>query len=310
MADITGTVFDSRNVPMPGVTMILAGPGANSVIQLTGAGGRFEYPAMAPGDYKLIAMHSNVGYVADQSFTHDAAANATVNFTMNAAKPPQDNRYLILKYAQYFFLGLVGWFFFKQLVGDRMDSLNLANLNDMEVARGAITYLVAVTTVAMAALLLLAAIMTGGKDLDKRFALGREILTLLIGILGTIIGFYYGSSVDGRDGNNGQNGADSVQVSSVKLDPASPKAKGTFTVTAQVGGGTAPYTYSVTFKPPVTANAVTNKQSKDGKITETFTVPDTVTAGTNVSMTISGKDSKNVPFTTPDDEKHRFVTSQ
>ena len=152
--------------------------------------------------------------------------------------------------------------------------------------------------------------MTGGKDLDKRFALGKEILTLLIGILGTIIGFYYGSSAERGTGNKQQNGADSIRVGRILLNPGPPKANATFALNAVLTGGTAPYTYSVTFAPPITETAVTNKQSKDGKITETFTVLDTVNANTTVRMIVSGKDSKNVPFTTPDDEKHRFVTSR
>lgn len=165
----------------------------------------------------------------------------------------------------------------------------------------------------MAGLLMLAGIMTGGKELDRRFALGKEILTLLIGILGTIIGFYYGSSVkrgDAENGGNGQNGANSVRVSSVVLDPALPKANGAFTLNAGLEGGTRPYTYSIAFVPPITADTVTDKKSEDGKISATFKVLESIPANTPVRIIIRGKDSKNVPFATPDAEKHRFVTGQ
>ena len=73
---------------------------------------------------------------------------------------------------------------------------NLSSIGDggSNVARGLITFLVAIVTVAIAIILTLSAVMSSSKDYKERFALGKEILTIFIGVLGTIVGFYFGSA--------------------------------------------------------------------------------------------------------------------
>ena len=62
------------------------------------------------------------------------------------------------------------------------------------VARGLITFLVAIVTVSIAIMLTLSAVLSNSADYKERFALGKEILTIFIGVLGTIVGFYFGSA--------------------------------------------------------------------------------------------------------------------
>lgn len=73
---------------------------------------------------------------------------------------------------------------------------NLSNIGDggSNVARGLITFLVAIITVAIAIILTLSAVLSDSTDYKERFALGKEILTIFIGVLGTIVGFYFGSA--------------------------------------------------------------------------------------------------------------------
>ncbi len=69
--------------------------------------------------------------------------------------------------------------------------LNLIKTAD-DGARVLITFLVAVATVAIAFLAILTAMVI--REYKERFALAKEVLTLLVGILGTIVGFYFGTA--------------------------------------------------------------------------------------------------------------------
>jgi hypothetical protein len=67
------------------------------------------------------------------------------------------------------------------------------NITDIAFARGLITLLFSVGTIAIAVVLTFAALFQTDADAKDRFARGKEVLTILIGILGTIVGFYFGS---------------------------------------------------------------------------------------------------------------------
>lgn len=66
--------------------------------------------------------------------------------------------------------------------------------NSSSLARGLITILFAFSTVFMATILIRSVITSNHLDTEKRFQMGKEVLTIFIGILGTIIGFYFGSA--------------------------------------------------------------------------------------------------------------------
>jgi hypothetical protein len=77
------------------------------------------------------------------------------------------------------------------------DKTLLHQLSDTATARGLITFLIAVATVGIALTLTIFIVATDDRDPKNKFALGKEILTALIGVLGTIVGFYFGASTDG-----------------------------------------------------------------------------------------------------------------
>ena len=90
------------------------------------------------------------------------------------------------------------------------------------VARGLITLLVAIVTVAIAIMLTLSVLLSNSTDYEKRFALGKEILTIFIGVLGTIVGFYFGSApIDkGLANPNNSNVSVNANVNTANLNTA------------------------------------------------------------------------------------------
>ena len=73
----------------------------------------------------------------------------------------------------------------------------LAELAKPEQARGLVTFLFAVATVGIALVIVLAVLLSTGtkEDLAERFRMGKDILAVLIGVFGTIVGFYFGSEI-------------------------------------------------------------------------------------------------------------------
>ena len=69
------------------------------------------------------------------------------------------------------------------------------DIRDTEYARGIITVLFGVGTIGIALLITLSAIFLNDQNAKERFDRGKEVLSLLLGIFGTIIGFYYGTGV-------------------------------------------------------------------------------------------------------------------
>ena len=70
----------------------------------------------------------------------------------------------------------------------------LTDLAQPSVARGLITLLIVFVTVGIALLLVLSTfVLEENAESDKRFDRGKQVLTTMIGVVGTIVGFYFGS---------------------------------------------------------------------------------------------------------------------
>jgi len=110
----------------------------------------------------------------------------------------------------------------------------LARMANPSFARGLITYLFAVTTIGTTVVLVMAAL-TKGTD-EETFERGKEALGLLLGVFGTIVGFYFGSSTGATA---------TLSVSEPHLSAASVSSGGSVTVSAVLSGGNPPYRYSV-----------------------------------------------------------------
>jgi hypothetical protein len=113
-----------------------------------------------------------------------------------------------------------------------------------EVARGVITYLFAIGTIGVA-LLICFAIFTGSfAEANERFQRGKDVLMVLIGVFGTIIGFYFGS----EDQRRAQGNEQQLTMTGPAVLPAQEVTAGQgFSILSSVAGGTAPYKYSILF---------------------------------------------------------------
>ncbi len=88
----------------------------------------------------------------------------------------------------------------------------LGKLSRPDIARGLITLLFAVATVWIAMVLALAAISDDKSD-DNKFNRGKDILTILVGIFGTILGYYFGTqSQQPQNQENQENPSAEVQI--------------------------------------------------------------------------------------------------
>ena len=118
----------------------------------------------------------------------------------------------------------------------------LLSMAKIEFARGLITYLFAVVTIGTAVVLLVFVLTTPETgQTDQRFEHGKEILSLLLGVFGAIVGFYFGSEVSrGKEDRT-------IRIAPLKLTGIPAIAGKTITVSTVVSGGRAPWRYCVVF---------------------------------------------------------------
>ncbi|MEM9222057.1 MAG: hypothetical protein AAGB11_06595 [Pseudomonadota bacterium] len=117
------------------------------------------------------------------------------------------------------------------------DNGNITELGDPKIARGLITFVITVGTMGIAFTLIGGVFISSKDSVRERSEAGAQVLTALIAVLGTIVGFYYGSTLDG-----GAAPAIARQV----VSPPELVEGGTFDVGAVVTGGVAPYAYTIT----------------------------------------------------------------
>ena len=87
-------------------------------------------------------------------------------------------------------------------------------------ARGLITFLFAFSTMGIIVLIAVAIFWLDREELEDRFAKAKDLLTIVIGVLGTILGFYSGSISEGENRARALNIAN-VGVSSPVAQPGS-----------------------------------------------------------------------------------------
>lgn len=120
----------------------------------------------------------------------------------------------------------------------------LKSLADEKNARGLITFLIVLTTVGIALILALSTIvLDDSPENDKRFDRGKQVLTILIGVLGTIVGFYFGSATTNENTQQTAPQAQTLRISSESLPTGA--ADTAYQSRLQATGGTLPLTWEV-----------------------------------------------------------------
>jgi hypothetical protein len=161
------------------------------------------------------------------------------------------------------------------------DGLVLMRMADHEFARGLITYLFAVTTIGTSVVLVLAALM--GSLGDSAYQRGKEILALLLGVFGTMVGFYFGTEAHSNE-------AAGLAVSQPLLSSTIVAPGGVVHLTAYVSGGRPPYTFTVTLGRDADAPLVQGSPDQIGWISTDVTLPADATTG-DVPLVLAVKDN-------------------
>lgn len=119
----------------------------------------------------------------------------------------------------------------------------LVRVKDVNVARGLITFLVALSAVIIAMIVTLYAIVSTDKELlEKKFGFGKEIFTAFVGILGTIIGFYFATD------RSGEHRAE-APIPFLSLDRSEVSAGDVIRFTSLIYTGKPPFNWTVSSTP-------------------------------------------------------------
>jgi len=145
-------------------------------------------------------------------------------------------------------------------------------------ARGLITYLFTIVTIGTAVVLIISALLGGSKE---HFDRGKEILGLLLGVFGTMVGFYFGSEL--------ANAHARLTVSPPLMSVTEVVSGGDVTLTALIEGGRPPYRFGVAFgeSPAVTYD---QQPQSGGWIVAHVSAP-TVSDSASVGVTVGVIDS-------------------
>lgn len=192
-------------------------------------------------------------------------------------------------------LVLVGILFVALMAAGLFFSDFYSSLGRTEQVRGLITFLFVLVATSIILVFALGIFwVENSDDVTKRFTAAKDLLTIVVGIVGTIMGFYFGTAT-----------GDSANLSVSAFSPPVVHAAESVTMTGHINGGIKPYKYSIAFTDPnkvLTAEQLSalghSDDSKDGTISWKITGPavkDDVEAVANFKVTVT--DAKNVNTT-------------
>lgn len=174
----------------------------------------------------------------------------------------------------------------------------LESMSQADHARGLITFLFAFATIGIMVLMAIALFWLEKDEIDARFSKAKDLLTILVGILGTVIGFYFGTAAGTGSA------ASTLAVQAITFRPPAPVPGGKVSVSTTVSGGSAPYTYDVSFtdvsgRVDATRLSIKGKTSKTGDISEQVTLAPEVSTAAELAVKVSVKDVKGAQAESP-----------
>jgi hypothetical protein len=140
----------------------------------------------------------------------------------------------------------------------------LQELRNVAYARGLITFIFSLGTMGIGVILTIAAL-EKGEDAGASFTRGKEIFTILVGILGTIVGFYFGSS-------EATTQATPLKVAAVQISNPSPNENTQITLSTDIKGA-APYIITLEFQPDL-IEPIIQTIDTEGKFEKELTLPE------------------------------------
>lgn len=147
-----------------------------------------------------------------------------------------------------------------------VDPSFLTMLAKADVARGLITFFFAIGTIGVAIAVAFMVLTSDVKEIEGRFPLAKDVLTILIGVLGTVIGYYFGTARDEQ--------VDEFEIAAPITAPDELTAGASFRILSSAQGGEGPYTYSVVFEDEG-MTGVSRAEIESGLlINQAFTVPE------------------------------------
>jgi hypothetical protein len=168
----------------------------------------------------------------------------------------------------------------------------LTSMARAEYARGLITYLFAVVTIGTAVVLVVSALTGTESDAhEKRFQRGKEILSLLLGVFGTIVGFYFGSEVSGAQAKKTV-----VQLTPPHLSISVAEGGSQVNLETMISGGMPPYRIGVAFDGEIVQTS--DRSEMGGLYSKVVTVPnvDQEKAVTVHVLAIDGEGNRGEAF--------------
>jgi hypothetical protein len=248
-------------------------------------------------------QHSDSIPAGGVSSTHPDAGtlvNLSTAVELDLSSGPEPNWTQYIPTVLFAILGLIVLGVIAYIVTESGQAF-LNKLAEKEIARGLITFLIAIATVGIAIILAISTlVLTEGDEGDKRFDRGKQVLSILIGVLGTIVGFYFGSAPETKSAPPKMTTTEQARTLAITTTalPDGAVNRAYPSTTLQATGGTPPLKWSVipTLPADLTLSAATGTIS--GKTTTalpktkfTFRITDsaTPTATSTTDLTLEIK---------------------